>query len=166
MWKDNAYSPGISNLGSKWFRLAKKRDKSGNFSDQILSIIGLGGLNSTEIWSEKIPDLFHFQSIWPTLGQNLTPWWKNRHNSLKMAFDFINRWWNLRSLWQTKAYWRLRRSIKISLTCSFTGSLSGTALPETLKKHLLKLSYEVREIIDKSLRRQIKKMNQRNCDFI
>ena len=55
---------GVVGLAPKWGRLDPKWDKSGTFSDQIPVHLAHRA-KCTEIWSEKVPDLFN-------LGSNLT----------------------------------------------------------------------------------------------
>ena len=66
----NENTPGMVGLAPKWVRLAPNGTNPGLFQIRF-QCIWRRGAKCTEIWSEKAPDLSHFEPIWPTLEPNL-----------------------------------------------------------------------------------------------
>ena len=67
-WHDT----GMSRLATKWVRLATNGTNPRLFQIRFQYILALRP-KCTEIWSEKVSDLFHLGAIWPTLVANWPP---------------------------------------------------------------------------------------------
>ena len=63
---------GMSDLGSKWVKLASNTTNPGLFRSNF-STCWLGDPTCTEIWPEKVPYFSHFGPNLRTLSPNLTP---------------------------------------------------------------------------------------------